>query len=599
MAVIGNLVANLVADTSGFSRPMIAASAVVGNVAQSVASAAGTTAGGFAKLSSASGKASVNVTRSMGNIIKSVGSASASMGVGFAKAVAVTRESGAKIAAIQAKTEAQLQRQQARMMRGAVSGGVMSGMAKFSLITFALKSFIGGVSGMVSGAIDAQKSAAKLDAVLASTGGAAGVTGEEIRKLAGDLQLVTDFEDDATIAAAGVLATFTQVKGDVFKEAIVSAQNLSAVMGQDLQSSVVQIGKALNDPIKGISALSRVGVLFTEQQKAQITQMAKAGDIAGAQAIILKELQTEFGGAAEAMSSPFTRIGNIVGDVAEGIGAVFLPSLEAVAAMITTAILPVAEGMGERFASAGEMLKSVVVPAVQIAMTVIGNLGTRVELFGAQINLAMVKIGNEISYAFTEKLPAVIGWFFDNWKSFWRDFVEFQRAQLRNMLLNIGDNVAMIIDYITSGGTTEWKFVWTPLTDGFQKTMSDLPKIAERVPSNLEKALGTMVSDLEGKLATDMAGTMEAIQAGIDKKPLTPRIKETPKPPETITPVEAKAVGAAQQGTREALSAIFGSMRGEDYQRQLVALQQQGLTIQQQQLDALEGLVNEEGIGID
>ena len=599
MAVIGNLVANLVADTSGFSRPMIAASAVVGNVASSVASAAATTAGGFGKLATGAGKASVDVSRSMSNIIKSVGAASASVGVGFAKAIAVTRESGAKVASIQAKTEAQLARQQARMMRGAVSGGVLSGMAKFSAITFALKSFVSGVSGMVTGAIDAQKSGAKLDAVLASTGGAAGVTGDEIRKLAGDLQLVTDFEDDATIAAAGVLATFTQIRGDVFKQAIVSAQNLSAVMGQDLQSSVVQIGKALNDPIKGIQALSRVGVSFTEQQKAQIAQMTKAGNIAGAQAIILKELQTEFGGAAAAMSSPFTRIGNIVGDVAEGIGAVFLPSLEAVASLITASILPVAEGMGERFTLAGETIKSVIVPAAMTAIAVIANLGGSIELFTARVNLAMVQTANQVSYVFTEKFPAVIAWFFDNWGNFWRDLVEIQRAQLRNMLLNIADNVAMIIDYIQSGGTTEWKFVWTPLTDGFQSSMSKIPKIAERVPSQLENALGTMVADLEGQLAADMAGTMEAMQGAIDKKPLTPKVKSAESPTEAIKPTEAKAVGAAQQGTREALSAIFGSMRGEDYQRQLVALQQQGLAIQQQQLDALEGLADEEGIGID
>jgi phage-related minor tail protein len=230
---------------------------------------------------------------------------------------------------------------------GSIASGVFSGLAKFSVAAMAFRSVTSSISGMVSGAIDAQKSGAKLDAVLASTGGAAGVSGEEIRKLASDLQLVTDFEDDATVAAAGVLATFTQVKGDVFKDAIVSAQDLSAVMGQDLQSSVVQIGKALNDPIKGITALSRVGVSFTEQQKQQITQMAKAGDIAGAQAMILRELQTEFGGAAEAMSSPFTRIGNIVGDIGEGIGAVFLPALEAVASRIADGILPVAESMCE------------------------------------------------------------------------------------------------------------------------------------------------------------------------------------------------------------------------------------------------------------
>jgi hypothetical protein len=599
MAVIGNLVANLVADTSGFSRPMIAASAVVGNVASSVASAAATTAGGFGRLATGAGKASVDVSRSMANIIKSVGAASASVGVGFAKAIAVTRESGAKVASIQAKTEAQLARQQARMMRGAVSGGVLSGMAQFSAITFALKSFVSGVSGMVTGAIDAQKSGAKLDAVLASTGGAAGVTGDEIRRLAGDLQLVTDFEDDATIAAAGVLATFTQIKGDVFKSAIVSAQNLSAVMGQDLQSSVVQIGKALNDPIKGITALSRVGVSFTEQQKAQIAQMTKAGNIAGAQAIILKELQTEFGGAAEAMSSPFTRIGNIVGDVAEGIGAVFLPSLEAVASLITASILPVAEGMGERFTAAGAALRDFVVPAVQVAATVVANLGTYFELLGTKTVLAMVQAGNAVTYFFTDQLPVYFQWFLDNWGNLWTDALSITQTAFTNLGTNIATNMTAIWDYISSGGMTALEMTWTPLLEGFESTVGQIPQIAERIPSELENTLGDMVGSMEAKLATDMEATMEGIQKSIEKKPLVPRIKTPDGPDQAIGKKPDKAVSAAQMGTKEALSAIFGSMRGEDYQRQLVALQQQGLAIQQQQLDALEGLAGEEGIGID
>jgi hypothetical protein len=75
-------------------------------------------------------------------------------------------------------------------------------------------------------------------------------------------------------------------------------------------------------------------------------------------------------------------------------------------------------------------------------------------------------------------------------------------------------------------------------------------------------------------------------------------MKKTPAE-EAAAPVKAGNVAAAQAGTREALSAIFGSMKTEDYQKELVALQQQGLQIQQQQLDALEGIAADEGEGID
>jgi len=160
----------------------------------------------------------------------------------------------------------------------------------------------------------------KLESVLNATGNAAGFTADELKRMAADLQQVTNYGDEATISAMGVLASFTNIKGDVFKDATTAAQDLSAVMGQDLQSSVVQIGKALNDPIKGVTALQRVGVAFTQQQKDQIAAMVDAGDTMGAQQLILAELKKEFGGAAEAMADPMVQFGNAAGDVNEELG---------------------------------------------------------------------------------------------------------------------------------------------------------------------------------------------------------------------------------------------------------------------------------------
>ena len=160
----------------------------------------------------------------------------------------------------------------------------------------------------------------KLESVLAATGNAAGFTADELKQMAADLQQVTNYGDEATISAMGVMASFTNISGDVFQGAVVAAQDLSAVMGQDLQSSVVQVGKALNDPIKGVTALQRVGVAFTQQQKDQITAMVEAGNSMGAQQLILAELKKEFGGAAEAMADPFTQFGNAAGDVQEELG---------------------------------------------------------------------------------------------------------------------------------------------------------------------------------------------------------------------------------------------------------------------------------------
>src|ERR1700712_5749455 len=62
-------------------------------------------------------------------------------------------------------------------------------------------------------------------------------------------------------------------------------------------------GKALNDPLKGISALSRAGVTFTQSQQDSIKAMVGANDLLGAQKIILGEVEKQVGGTAKATAT--------------------------------------------------------------------------------------------------------------------------------------------------------------------------------------------------------------------------------------------------------------------------------------------------------
>ncbi|TGE26894.1 hypothetical protein [Hymenobacter metallicola] len=145
---------------------------------------------------------------------------------------------------------------------------------------------------------------ADLQATLESTKMVAGLTADEITRIGEARAKVTLFDDDETNRASSLLLTFTNIKKGVFEEAVPAIQDLAQKMAgdgpADLKGASIQVGKALNDPVKGITALTRVGVTFTEQQKEQITAMVKAGDTAGAQKLILAELNKEFGGSAEA-----------------------------------------------------------------------------------------------------------------------------------------------------------------------------------------------------------------------------------------------------------------------------------------------------------
>ena len=170
-----------------------------------------------------------------------------------------------------------------------------------------------------------EQALAKVRTGLASTGGTAKLTFKELTDAASQLQEKTLFGDEEILSGAtSTLLTFTNIAGKVFKETQVAVLDLSARMGIDLQSAAVQLGKALNDPVANLSALSRSGIQFTDRQKAMIKGMVQVGRLTGAQKIILKELNTQFGGTAEAMArvgaGPLKQLSNSFGDLNEEIG---------------------------------------------------------------------------------------------------------------------------------------------------------------------------------------------------------------------------------------------------------------------------------------
>ncbi len=191
---------------------------------------------------------------------------------------------------------------------------------------------LGGIAlASIGDAAEAESSLAQLDAVLESTGGAAGVTRDELTDLADALEGTTKFSAESTQAAESLLLTFTNIGKDVFPDATKTALDMATALGGDAAGQSIALGKALNDPINGITALSRVGVSFSEDQKSVIKKLQETGDMAGAQKIILAELNKEFGGSAEAAGKTFAGqleiAKNAMGNVTETIGTALLPKM--------------------------------------------------------------------------------------------------------------------------------------------------------------------------------------------------------------------------------------------------------------------------------
>lgn len=178
-----------------------------------------------------------------------------------------------------------------------------------------------GIKEMITTAAAGQEKLAQMDAVLKSTHGSAGMTKNALVDLAGSLAKTTTFSKGTTMAGENLLLTFTGIGKKVFPDTIKAAQDMSTAMGTDLNSSVMLLGKSMNDPVAGMGRLAKSGVTFTKVQKDQVAAMQKAGNMAGAQKIILAELAKEFGGSATAKAKTFNGQITILKNGLIGMGA--------------------------------------------------------------------------------------------------------------------------------------------------------------------------------------------------------------------------------------------------------------------------------------
>ena len=151
---------------------------------------------------------------------------------------------------------------------------------------------------------EAARAVADVEAALKSTGNSAGKTSEELQAFASSAQFKSLYQDEEILKRLTAnLLTFKSVSGDTFDRAQQAAIDMSARLGQDLQSSAIQLGKALNDPVSGLTALRRVGIQFTDDQEKMIKSLVKSGDLLKAQGLILEEVESQFAGAAEAQAN--------------------------------------------------------------------------------------------------------------------------------------------------------------------------------------------------------------------------------------------------------------------------------------------------------
>jgi hypothetical protein len=161
--------------------------------------------------------------------------------------------------------------------------------------------------------------------------------------------------------------------------------------------------------------------------------------------------------------------------------------------------------------------------------------------------LAAVKSFNIIAHVITEVLPAYLAWFGRNWKEIFTDAWELLKTITSNMWENLKNFWEAFKGLFKGEG---FNFEWKGLTEGFQATAEELPKIAERVKGDIEKGLEGDIGERAGRVAESFGKNLEA-----NRKMINDLFKDTTpkrKPGAEFAPAEGAKPGEAVDTTTTA-----------------------------------------------
>lgn len=229
---------------------------------------------------------------------------------------------------------------------------------------------------------------------------------------ANEIALGTDAEliksTQAKLLTFSELAATADTAGGAFDRATTAAVDLAAAGFGSAETNAVSLGKALQDPVKGITALGRQGLTFSEEQKSMIEALVETGDVAAAQNIILEAVEQQVGGTAAATATASEKMALGWDSVKESIGMVLLPAFEGIVDFLTTKILPAISGFfgdlrGAMDAgNAGQFIKDFFSNAIDGALQWLKGGGL------SSLISNMVEFRTKVITAIAEALPAII-----------------------------------------------------------------------------------------------------------------------------------------------------------------------------------------------
>jgi uncharacterized membrane protein len=337
---------------------------------------------------------------------------------------------------------------------GAKSGFILK--KAFLPATAALGAFAGFMVGAAKGAEDARIANQKLEAVLDTMG--FGAATDRVAAYAESLEKTVAVDADVIKATQTKLATFKNLTksvgtaGGAFDRATKAALDMAAAGFGTAEGNAVQLGKALEDPIKGIAALAKSGVTFTEQEKEKIKALTESGQLLEAQDMVLKAIEGQVGGTAAASASSFDKMKFALAGVSDTFGDMLLPVIDAIAPKLAQVSAWAQENPGLMKLVVGAFvgLTAAVIalniamslnPITLIALAIAGIIGllvvayARFETFRDIVNGVFkgIKFGFDILKTYFETLLSVYKGIFNGFASIWNNTIGKVQIKIPNI----------------------------------------------------------------------------------------------------------------------------------------------------------------------
>jgi len=429
---------------------------------------------------------------------------------------------------------------------------------------------------------------AKLQSSFESMGASAWTSMDALQGLADSIQATSTFGDEAVESMQAVLLTFGQIKNQgeganaVFDRTTQVTADMAALMETDLQSAAIMLGKALNDPVANLGALSRSGVQFTADQKELIKGLWESGDALGAQKVILEELERQFGGTAEAVantaSGKWQQAMNKMGDSMEIVGGIIAPIVVEVADKISELAVSF-DGLDEKWqrlivgasggaAAIGPLLLvlgnavkvltflttpiGLIIAAIAGVVWVLHQMGVEWEDVVSWIQNVFLPtvqpILEEFQAIVSEVLGKVTAWFEENWDTI-MEVVEKGATFLMDTWNEIWAVIGPVIEKLVAfaveeiGALIQW-FIdnWPRIQEVIEKVMGIIQRFWERIWGTISEFIGPI---FDGIMRT-ISGALDIIKGVI----------------QTVLSIITGDWGAAWDGIKQAVSGAWDAING-------------------------------------